>query len=153
MSPWSTSSLYSCAEANSPLSVSLVAMFAPTRWSQPLFSLLVLGLVISACSETRPDSSSWEDNWADIVAIVPDQSFLDDDPSELCQNTLASLRESEATLFPTPDESLDAPVRSWLEVAEGAFFECPPTDGGFPAAYEELDRLEAEIEASLIAGS
>lgn len=117
--------------------------------SRTLRLLLVLGLMISACGETRPNATSWEEDWSNVVAIVPGQDFLDDDPSELCKTTLASLRESEQVLFPTPDASLDDPVRSWLEIAEGAFFECPPADGGFPDAYTELDRLEAEVEASL----
>jgi hypothetical protein len=113
--------------------------------------MLLVCLMITSCGETRPDATTWEENWSNVLAIVPGQDFLDDDPSELCQVTLAALRQSEKGLFPTPDKSLDAPVRGWLEVAEGAFFDCPPADGGFPAAYTELDRLEAEIDASLLA--
>lgn len=83
------------------------------------------------------------------MGLIPDQSFLDDDPAEACEDVLVSLREAEEDLFPTPDELIDDTVRRWFDVAEGTFFECPPVDGGFPATYEMLDELEAEVDATL----
>jgi hypothetical protein len=109
---------------------------------------LVVVFALAACSSDEPTVAEWEENWNATVALIPDESFLDDDPTEACQEVLVSLREAETDLFPTPDELTEDTVRLWLETAEGTFFDCPP-EAGFPAAYDELDRLEAEVDASL----
>ncbi len=55
-------------------------------------------------------------------------------------------------MTPSPDAALDGAVREWIQIAEMAFFECPPEGNEIDSmakAYQELDRLEAEIETVL----
>lgn len=112
--------------------------------------LMVLALVLSACSDPRPAADSWVDEWNQAKTLVPQASSVADDMSPIvCDQVLTALREDTDSLFPTPTQSLDDQVEQWLEIAKGAFFECPPASGGFAAAYEELDRLVAGIDASL----
>jgi hypothetical protein len=69
-----------------------------------------------------------------------------------CETTLAYLRSNRAELLPSPDLAIDDAVNSWFEIAEDAFFECPPESaqmGSFSDAYTELGVLEAEIEVVL----
>ncbi len=110
--------------------------------------LLLVGLTVAACTSNRPSVSEWESDWHAAVGLIPDESFLDDDPTEACQEVLVSLREQKETLFPAPDELVAASVRQWLEAAEGTFFDCPPADG-FSDAFARLDELEAEVDAGL----
>ncbi|MCL1601365.1 MAG: hypothetical protein M3112_07510, partial [Actinomycetia bacterium] len=66
--------------------------------------------------------------------------------------TLGFLRSSRASLFPTPDLAIDDPVRDWFDVAEDAFFECPPNNervGSFSEAYSLMQRFEGEIDSVL----
>jgi hypothetical protein len=86
-----------------------------SRWmvAQVWITLLAVGLIVAACSSSTPTISEWEDDWNAAMALIPDQSFLDDDPGEVCQAVLVSLREAEADLFPTPDELTDDTVRVW----------------------------------------
>jgi len=95
----------------------------------------------------------WEPAWDRVVAALPAESPTDDDPSrDACSETLAFLRSNRADLFPTPDLAIDDAVTEWVEIAEGAFFECPPNNdqvGSFAQAYEELLRLQAEIDVVL----
>jgi hypothetical protein len=62
------------------------------------------------------------------------------------------IRSNREELFPTPDLAIDNTVTDWVEIAEDAFFECPPNNeqiGSFFEAFEELARLQAEIEVVL----
>ncbi len=111
---------------------------------------LGLALVLTACSDPRPAASSWADEWNRAKALVPQESAVADDMSPIvCDQVLTALREDTDTLFPTPSQALDEQVEQWLEIAKGAYFECPPANGGFAAAYKELDPLVAGIDASL----
>ena len=70
----------------------------------------------------------------------------------MCGETLVFLKSNRAGLFPTPDLAIDGVVTAWVEIAEDAFFECPPSNsqiGDFAEAYAELSRLAAEIELVL----
>jgi hypothetical protein len=95
----------------------------------------------------------WIPAWDGIVAGVPTETAVGGNPpADTCNEVLAFLRSSQTELFPTPDLALDGPVRSWVQVAEEAFFECPPRGerlNGFADAYRELGLLEAEV-ASVI---
>lgn len=76
----------------------------------------------------------------------------EDPDAEVCNRTLVSLREQRAKVITTPDLVVDSAVQEWFQIAEGAFFECPPRSeavGSFADAYEEPDRIEREIEAAL----
>ena len=112
---------------------------------------LVLALSIPACAESRPEATEWLSQWNSVVGLVPERESLEEPvSSEVCDTVLASLRSSSDTLSLTPDEVIDEPVRSWIKVAEGAFFECPPDEpGGFQAAYDELERLESAVRSAL----
>ena len=110
--------------------------------------VLVVAVVVAACGPVRPTVAEWENDWDAIVALIPDESSLGTDPEALCEATLVSLRDQKETLFPAPDDLIAGSVRQWLEVAEGMFFECPPSDG-FSDSYDQLEILEAEIEAGV----
>ncbi len=111
-------------------------------------TLLALVILVAACGSARPTVSEWENDWNAIVALIPDESSLSGDPGEICESTLVLLRENTETLFPAPDDLIADSARQWLEVAEGMFFECPPADG-FSDSYDQLDVLEAEIDAGM----
>lgn len=112
-------------------------------------TLLALTLLVSSCSEPRPTVAEWEPVWERIVAEIPAELTGGEDPSQAtCSEVLAFLRSNRADLFPTPDPAIDETVTEWVEVAEEAFFECPPTSAGvgsFPETYAELLRLQGEI--------
>lgn len=112
--------------------------------------LVVVGLGLTACARPgRPTVDEWLPAWDHAVRSIPE---LDDlatgQTRDLCDEALVDLRIHRADLFPTPDESIDGTVDSWVETAEHTFFECPPTEG-FEAAYGKLERFEAEIEVVL----
>lgn len=123
------------------------------RLQAPCVILLTAALMATACSEPRPSIEAWDQSWRNVTSLIPAESTLGDPPSEeACENVLVSLRASEDSLFPAPSQSLEETVRSWLEVAEGAFFDCPPAGDdfdGFSSAYEALSQLEAEVEGAL----
>lgn len=109
-------------------------------------------LLIVACGGGRPATAEWRSEWGRLLAAVPERAAFADGPDAgLCSEALVRVREAEADVLPTPDEALDAPVRSWLRTARETFFECPPRSGvvGFDNAYDELDALEAEVMAGL----
>lgn len=115
---------------------------------------LLLLLATGACAnEKRPSVDAWRPLWESTVALVPDQELVGEDPDQaLCEATLAGLRTNRPTLDPTPDLAIDDPVRNWFQIAEDAFFECPPNNdriGSFGEAYRELIRLEGEIDLVL----
>jgi hypothetical protein len=65
---------------------------------------------------------------------------------------LVHLREIRPELSPTPDLAVDDTVRDWIDVAEAAFFECPPANqqvGNFAETYQIMDRLQAEVDLVL----
>ncbi len=86
-----------------------------------------------------------------VVAPDPvDAAALD---REGCDTVLERLRELDPQLTPTPDAGTDRLVRGWFEVAEEAFFECPPRTGdidSFDDAYAEMTRFEAEVDVGLL---
>jgi hypothetical protein len=88
-----------------------------------------------------------------VVGGIPSAAELGDPPDEdICANELARLRIVQVDLHPTPDLAIDDVVREWVRVAEQAFFECPPSSTLIPdldSAYEELRRLQAEVEVVL----
>ncbi len=116
--------------------------------------LAVTIFVGSSCSEARPTVPEWEPVWDRVTAALPNEAAIGiGDPSlPTCTEILAFLRNNRAALLPTPDVAIDDAVTQWVEIAEGAFFECPPHSGqigSFAEAYAELDRLRAEIELVL----
>jgi len=115
--------------------------------------LLAAALMLSACGGDRPASDEWKQRWDRLVTAIPDEvAVSQDDSGDLCREALAFLRSNRAGLVPTPDVAIDDTVTNWIEIAEDAFFECPPSNaqiGGFAEAYEELLRLQEEVEAVL----
>ena len=121
--------------------------------------IVALALLSSACAnQSRPSVPDWLSSWETAAGALPPLGALEQDPApEICNQTLASLRELRPTVTNTPDMVVDGAVQEWFQIAEGAFFECPPRSealAGFADAYAELGRLEREIEAALnISGS
>lgn len=124
------------------------------RVARSVALLTAVLLFASACGTTRPTVAEWQPAWDTIVNGVPAQSVVGESPPRsLCNETLSFLRSNRASVDPTPDVALDEPVREWIDIAEEAFFECPPrsqTVGSFADAYALLSRLEAEIESVLL---
>ena len=128
---------------------------SPGRLPPPtlVVALLALAMLLASCSEPRPAVAEWEPAWEQMTAAIPADLTSGQDPSPAsCSEVLAFLRSNRAELFPTPDLAIDDTVTDWVEIAEEAFFECPPTSsevGSFSQAYEELLRLQGEIELVL----
>ena len=124
-----------------------------TRILRFLIAVSALALIASACASTRPSVAEWQPTWIRVVAGIPPQDVVGENPPrELCDRTLEFLRENRADLSPTPDIAVDDTVREWIDIAEGAFFECPPASqqmGSFAEAYEILERLQAEVDVVL----
>lgn len=121
------------------------------RW---VAAVLAIALITGACSDTsRPDVGEWRTDWLGVVEALPDLAELSGDASkDLCADALAMLRSTSGDLLPTPDLAIDDTVRSWVELAEDAFFECPPRGGeinSFATAYAEMERLQAEVAVVL----
>jgi hypothetical protein len=114
---------------------------------------VALLLALVACGTSRPLADEWSPLWRDLTSAIPTSAELGDPPSEaVCRDALGMLRSSRGDLFPTPDRAIDDAFNEWVSLAEDAFFECPPSSRAVPdfsAAYEQLARLEAEIEAAL----
>lgn len=116
--------------------------------------VISLALLLGSCADqSRPDVTSWQTSWNEVVASIPAQSTVGEEPSnELCTQVLSTLRERRPSLTPTPDLAIDDAVQEWFQIAEDAFFECPPRSeviGSFAEAYGEMSQLEAEINLVL----
>lgn len=116
-----------------------------------LFAVLI-ALTLAGCgSPNRPDVASWLPAWVSIQDVIPPPGDLGSPPDEaLCQDVLAELRSSSDDLRPAPSDDIESLVNEWVEVAEAAFFDCPPEDeGGFSDAYDELTRIGDSIDAAV----
>lgn len=116
--------------------------------------LASLALLLAGCLGTaRPDTAEWLPKWEAVVDLVPDRQDLGDPPDEnLCQTTLAAIRDQSEELLPTPTQTVDDLVEEWVAVAEAAFFECPPAGeeiASFDDAYQQLATLEQSIRSTL----
>ena len=119
--------------------------------------VLLMALIVvafSACGADRPAVDDWQASWERISEAIPDEAALSatDSPQSICGETLVFLRANRADLLPTPDLAIDEVVTQWIEIAEYAFFECPPHSEqieDFAKAYAEMSRLQAEIELVL----
>jgi len=116
--------------------------------------VMVGAVALAGCGQgSRPTVGEWQPTWTSLVQAIPTQAELGDPADmDLCATTLGLLRERAPDLSPTPDMSADDAVADWLSIAETAFFECPPSSGeitSFAVAYEELRRLESEVNAGL----
>jgi hypothetical protein len=118
-----------------------------------LVATLVVTVAIAGCAEERPDPEVWQTTWDAVRDRLPPLEMMTGEPDQaVCSATLAMLREETPTLSPTPDLAIDDVVRDWIEIAEDAFFECPPRGeeiDSFEKAYGELERLEAEVAVVL----
>jgi hypothetical protein len=119
-------------------------------------SIVITGLLAGCGGSDRPSFADWETLWSQATSSLPDQSELSSPPDEaLCESTVAALRTSADNLLPTPDIALDSTVRSWLSIAEDAFFDCPPSGdadiSSFDDAYRELGELQAEVDLVITA--
>ena len=124
------------------------------RFLPGLAIVALLVVAISACGgDNRPSFESWQSDWESLVSAFPTYEELGDPPDRaLCAEALSELRTSARSVSPTPDFSLDVPVREWVSIAESIAFECPPQSTTLPDleyAYRELERLEAEVDAVL----
>lgn len=110
-------------------------------------------LLLGACADqTRPTVAEWQPKWQAVLASVPEQPGVGEVPDALCTETLGALRTLRPDLTPTPGLAIDDAVQEWFQIAEDAFFECPPRSeviGSFADAYSELLRLEAEVDLVL----
>ena len=107
--------------------------------------LLVLGLLVGACGDGRPELAAWtEGTWDPLVAIVP--SPADSDPAG-CETALADLRSQSKELKPAPDAELGAAADDWLRRAETLMFDCAAGAEGFDyeTGYADLERLHGEV--------
>ena len=119
------------------------------RWRTAVVVALVT-LSAAACGADRPAVETWQGSWDRISSGIPDASLLTEPATleDVCAETLVFLRTNRADLIPTPDLAIDDVVTQWIEIAEDAFFECPPRNdqiADFAEAYAEMSRLEAEI--------
>jgi hypothetical protein len=119
-----------------------------------LVAVALLVLAVGACGrQERPTLGAWRATWERATAIVPSEDDVGATPDrELCESTLGELREVRPDLTPAPDEVVNAAVEEWITYAESVFFSCfEEVSGDDPvaAAYEQLDRLEGEVDAAI----
>jgi hypothetical protein len=124
--------------------------FVPApRYAGAAALIAAIVFLLASCSADRPTSEEWQPIWNQVLAAIPSESAVGEEPSKaLCDDTLASLRSNRSRLFPTPDLAIDDAVRDWVDIAEDAFFECPPRNervGSFSEAYGLLRRFQSEI--------
>ena len=115
--------------------------------------LAAIALVVSSCSDSRPTVEEWQPTWQLVVDAIPSESAIGENPPRaICDETLGFLRSNRGSLFRTPDLAVDDAVRDWFDIAEDAFFECPPNSErvrGFSEAYALLHRFQGEVELVL----
>lgn len=113
--------------------------------------LVLAGAVLWAACGGPPTLAEWEQGWRETYAALPDlQELAVEEPGPVCEDALGMIRTAAAEWAEAPNDDLRDAFVAWSEYAESVFFECPPHDGtgpGFAAAYEEIDRLAAEIDA------
>jgi hypothetical protein len=114
---------------------------------------VLAGIVLWAASGGPPTVAGWEQGWRETYGALPTlQELAVEDPGPVCDDALGMIRTATAEYTEAPNDDLRDAFLVWSEYAESVFFECPPHDGtgpGFAAAYEEIDRLAAEIDALL----
>lgn len=66
-----------------------------------------------------------------------------------CDNLVAELRIELDDLQPTPNESIDPPLESWIERLRTLAFECPADPQLINAELTTIGTLEAEILLAL----
>ncbi len=110
-------------------------------------------LLLVGCGSDRPAPEDWRAGWEAVTSAIPDEETVSETLAvAVCEQTLAHLRANRTDLLPSPDMAIDDAVNSWFEIAEDAFFECPPANeeiSSFAEAYAELMIFEAEIELVL----
>lgn len=124
---------------------------AVSGWAWPLLGFTVVVGLLAGCSEPRMSLQNWEQVWDQTVEHVQ-RADAQEIPEQECTEILAYLRQQRPRLNPLPVEGLESPVDSWFELAESAFFDCPP-DGepisSWADGFEQLSRLEAEVDTVL----
>ena len=94
---------------------------------------------------------NWEQVWDQTVEHVQ-RAEAQEIREQQCTEMLAYLRQQRPRLNPLPADGLENPVDSWFELAESAFFDCPP-DGepisDWADTFEQLATLEAEVNTVL----
>jgi hypothetical protein len=123
-----------------------------------LRAIVLAGLalvVFTSCSgESRPSVEEWHPTWEAVVGSFPSASTLGTPPDHaVCSHALGVLRSTSGDLSPTPDLAIDDVVAEWLQIAENALYECPPSSQTIPSleyAYGELARLQAEVDVVLV---
>lgn len=108
-------------------------------------------ILIGGCSEPRMSLTNWEQVWEQTVDRVARVEAAEV-PEDECSDLLTYLRMQRPRLDPSPVEGLEKPVDAWFELAEAAFFECPPDNeavSGWAEAFERLSVLEAEVATVL----
>ena len=119
----------------------------------PLVVVTALLLLAACTGSDRPSTEEWQPVWQAASDAMPTLEELGDPPdSDICGHALGILRAERPDLLPAPDPALDVAVEEWVIIAEDAMFECPPSSheiADLAQAYEELARLEAEVNAVL----
>ena len=141
----------------SPAPLAWKAVPNPSGSPPPLrrfVALLAIALAfLSSCGDDRPTVADWRPTWDQVSGAIPNREAVGESPPrDLCFEVLAFLRTNRANLFPTPDLAIDDAVNLWVEIAEDAFFGCPPNNksvGSFADAYDEMFRLQREIDVVL----
>jgi hypothetical protein len=131
------------------------------RTGRALVSAALMAVALCAAlgcfPRDRPDVEEWRRVWARTRALVPPpEAFEESDARSSCNALLVGVRAAHDSLLPTPFRVLDAPVRTWIERAEGLGAECPGARGDGEAhrsAVEDLHMLEAQIDAGLRSGA
>lgn len=116
----------------------------------------VVATSLASCGPgERPSLAEWEATWEEVQATIPAASSLEDPPAtDVCEAVLGELRTQRPRLVPAPDDLVASASTAWIAYAEHVFFGCfgEGTPEDVAEAYENLDRLAAEVEASLPEG-
>lgn len=124
------------------------------RFARAAAWVVCSALLLAACGPPKaPAKDEWKRSWQDIQEVVPPPDQLERPVSrETCEDVLAKLREHSQELIPAPDEVIQAGAQAWVTQAEQMFFECfdpDRPDESIDDGYDELQQLEAEVDAAL----
>lgn len=121
-----------------------------------LATLLAVALLMSSCS-SETTIEEWNPRWEAALEQVPPLAtvLLADYTSRrvICNETVGHLRSAAAELGNAPSADIAHAASTFITFAEAVFFDCPIARGehaGFPAGYEEMNRLIAAVDELMV---
>lgn len=115
--------------------------------------ILAAFLFVASCS-SGTSTSEWTSQWEAVLEQIPtvDTMLAADDASlrVICSETVGDIRGAATEMKKAPNADIERAALTFVDFAEAVFFDCPIPNGehaGFPAGYQEMNRLIAVVDA------